>query len=172
MAEGLVRGRTFSKEPVYAEVPQKIWFGPKSPQDDYDRKAIATLRNLEREGLVTVGETHSADGMTTFQAHVTEKGFNLLGTMPSARGPVYRGRICEKMFDGVQNFIRHPSDPTLGRAEIVWHYANPTPLYPLFETKINKPLNKPFVSLASFYWKKGILKFDLIVTKTESGGAS
>jgi hypothetical protein len=109
--------------------------------------------------------------MTTNLAHLTNMGFDILGTWPSARAPVYRARICEKMVDGVQNFIRHPNDPTVGRAEVVWHYDNPTPLYPLFETKINKPLKKPFVSLASFYWKHGILKYELIVTKTESAGA-
>ena len=170
MAEGVVRAQMFNKEPVYAEVPQKVWFGPKSPEDDFDRLSVNTLRNLERAGLVTVGETHSADGMTTYLAHVTDKGFHILGTMPSARGPVYRGRICEKMLDGVQNFIRHPSDPTVGRAEIVWHYDNPTPLYSLFETKMNKPLKKPFVSLASFHWEHGVLKFEVTVKKTEAEG--
>jgi hypothetical protein len=32
----------------------------------------------------------------------------------------------------------------------VWHYANPTPLYPLFETRMDKPLEQQFASHVSF----------------------
>ncbi|HEU4887019.1 MAG TPA: hypothetical protein VFV49_03970 [Thermoanaerobaculia bacterium] len=68
----------------------------------------------------------------------------------SHRGAVYRATICEKVYDRLRNFVRHPSEPTVGHAELVWHYDNPRPLYPLFETKINKPLKTPFVSHVSF----------------------
>ena len=97
---------------------------------------------------------------------MTSKGFPLLGTAPSYRGPCFRGQICQKKYTGIRNFQRHPTDPTIAHAELIWHYANPTPLYPLFETKINKPLKKPFASLVSFFWKDGAWHFDVTVRKT------
>jgi len=167
-AEAIIRSQTFASEPVYAEVPQRVSFGPSSPKDDYDEKAIRTLRNLEREGFVTLRVTRDPDGTETTLASVTQKGFPILGTTPSARGPAFRARICEKKLDGVRNFIQHPNDPTVGRAEVVWHYANPNALYPLFETKINKPLETLFVSLASFHWDDMQWKFNIIVRKAEA----
>lgn len=164
VAESLVMSTIFLSEPVYAEVPQRVSYGPRSPKDDYDELAVRTLRNLEKAGLVTVAAQKDPDGTETYVAKATQKGFPILGTMPSARGPVYRARIAEKKIDGLRNFIRHPSEPTVGSAEVVWHYVNPTEYYPMFETKIDKPLNKPFVSLASFYWDHG-WKFDLTVKK-------
>lgn len=169
LAESLVMSQIFQTEPVYAEVPQRVSYGPRSPKDEYDELAVRTLRNLEKAGLVTVAETKEPDGTETYQAKVTQKGFPILGTMPSARGPVYRARIAIKKIDGVQNFVRHPSEPTVGSAEVVWHYESPTEYYDMFETKIDKPLNKPFVSLASFYWEHG-WKFDLTVMKTQPAG--
>lgn len=169
IAESLVMSQIFETEPVYAEVPQRVTYGPRSPKDDYDELAVRTLRNLEKAGLVTVTEAKEPDGTETYQAKVTQKGFPILGTMPSARGPVYRARIAVKKIDGVQNFVRHPSEPTVGSAEVVWHYESPTEYYEMFETKIDKPLNKPFVSLASFYWEHG-WKFDLTVMKTQPQG--
>jgi len=134
--------------------------------DDYDQKALRTLRNLEREGLVTVTETHPDPDSATYIAKVTSKGFPILGTAPSNRGPVYRGQIAEKRYDGLRNFVRHPSEKTVGHAELVWHYETPTPLYPLFETKIDKPLNTPFVSHVSFWYEKHQWKFEVNVRKT------
>ena len=99
---------------------------------------------------------------------MTPKGFPILGTSPSARGPVYRGLICRKVYDRLRNFQRHPTEPTTGHGELVWHYANPTPLYSLFETKINKPLKKEFASLVSFYYKDRAWHFDVTVPKTEA----
>lgn len=163
-ADSIIRSQLFLTEPVYAEVPQKVSFGPASPKDEYDGRAVETLRNLERAGFVTVAEAHTPDGMSTYQAKVTEKGFRLLGTMPSMRGPVYRARICDKRVTGTRNFVRHPSDPTVGRVEVVWEYTNPTPMYALFTTRMNKPLRKPFVSVASIYWENG-WRFDLTVKK-------
>jgi hypothetical protein len=166
-AAAIVNTQSFSSEPVYAEVPQKVWWAANYPKDDYDEKAVRTLANLEKAGLITVA--HSvADGKETYQAKVTDKGFRILGTMPSARGAVYRGRIAEKKFDGVRNFVRHPTDPTIGRAEIVWHYDKPTALYPLFETKIDKPLKTPFVSIAAFHWEKGSWRYELTVKKADA----
>ena len=165
-AEEIIRGYQFAKEPVYAEVPQRVWWSDKAPQDDYDVKALATLRNLERAGLVTVIELHDHD-TTAFTAKVTPKGFPILGTAPSARGPCFRATICYKHYDGLRNFERHPTDPTVGHAELVWHYDNPTQFYPLFETKINKPLNKPFASYISFYYKDFQWRFDVTVRKTD-----
>jgi hypothetical protein len=166
-AEEILDNGHFQAEPIYAEVPQKVWWGPSSPQDDYDRKALTTLHNLERAGLVAVTDTH--DGANEIvQAKVTQKGFNILGTMPSMRGPVYRALIAQKKYDGLRNFMRHPNEPTVGRAELIWHYENPTWLYPLFETKINKPLNTPFQSIVVFYWKDHAWRTDLLVKKEQA----
>ncbi|HYM61383.1 MAG TPA: hypothetical protein VEZ11_10875 [Thermoanaerobaculia bacterium] len=166
-AESLLSGYVFNAEPVYAEVPQKVWFGPKSPMDDFDARSLVTYRNLQNAGLITVTETHDAGGTSTYEAKVTQKGFPILGTAPSVRGAVFRGKICEKKYDGLRNFQRHPNDPTVGNADLVWHYDNPTPLYPMFETKINKPLRKPFASLVSFFYKDYDWKFEVTANKIE-----
>jgi hypothetical protein len=163
-AKQIVAGWVFKKEPVYAEVPQRVWWSPKSPKDDYDEKAVRTLRNLERAGLVTVTEKVNGDS-AEYVAKVTKKGFPILGTAPSYRGPVYRATICQKVYDGLRNFVRHPNEPTVGAGELVWHYDNPTWLYPHFETKINKPLNTPFVSNVSFWYAKKQWKFEVTVKK-------
>src|SRR6187549_104073 len=144
-AKQIVSAWSFKREPVYAEVPQKVWWTPKAPKDDYDELAVRTLRNLEKAGLVTVTEQLTADS-GTYVAKVTKKGFPILGTAPSYRGPVYRAKICEKVYDGIRNFVRHPTDPNVGHAELIWHYESPTPYYTMFETKIDKPINKPFAS--------------------------
>ena len=165
-AEEILRGYIPSSEVVYAEVPQRVWWNARAPKDDFDDKSVRTLTNLQRAGLVTVTGGPTADG-AEYVARVTAKGFPLLGTAPSYRGPVFRGMICRKKYDGIRNFQRHPTEPTTGHAELIWHYADPTPLYPLFETKINKPLYKPFVSLVSFYYKDYQWRFDVTVRKTE-----
>lgn len=170
-AQKIIDSYAFKREPVYAEVPQKVWWSPQAPKDAYDELAVRTLRNLEREGLVTVTESDVTAGSATYVAKVTQKGFPILGTAPSARGPVFRARIAEKRYDGLRNFVRHPSEPTVGHAELVWHYENPTPLYPLFETKIDKPLQKPFVSHVSFWWEDNVWKFNVNVRKVASSGA-
>ena len=168
-ADEVINARAFKKEPVYADVPQRVWWTPRAPKDDYDEKAMRTLRNLEKVGLVTVTQKEGADGTTgEVIAKVTEKGFPILGTAPSFRGPVYRGKICEKVYDGLRNFQRHPTEPTVGHAELAWHYDNPTSLYPMFETKINKPLKKKFASLVSFYYKDHEWRFDVTVRKAET----
>lgn len=165
-AKEIIGDWSFKREPIYAEVPQKVWWSPKAPKDDYDEKALRTLRNLERAGLITVTESHPSPDSATYIAKVTKKGFPILGTAPSHRGPVYRGQIAEKRFDGLRNFVRHPSQPTVGHAEMVWHYDAPTWLYPLFETKIDKPLKKPFASYVSFWYEKHQWKFNVNVRKT------
>ena len=170
-AREIIGANSFKREPIYAEVPQKVWWTPQSPKDEYDEKAVRTLRNLEREGLITVTETVGPDS-ATYIAKVTKKGFPILGTAPSYRGPVYRGLIAEKRYDGLRNFTPHPAEPTVGYGELVWHYEKPTPLYPLFETKINKPLNTPFVSHVSFHWEKGAWRFAVMVKKTEAAESS
>jgi hypothetical protein len=166
-AKTIVSAWMFKREPVYAEVPQKVWWSPKAPKDEYDGKAVQTLRNLERAGLVTVTEKLTPDS-AEYVAKVTEKGFTILGTAPSYRGPVYRAQICEKVYDGLRNFVRHPSEPTVGHAELVWHYDNARWLYPLFETRIDKPLKQPFLSHVSFWYDKDDhdWKFEVNVRKT------
>jgi hypothetical protein len=165
-AEQLIRAAAFKREPVYAEVPQKVWWTPESPKDDYDELALRTLRNLEKAGLVTVSEEVTPDS-ATYTAVVTQRGFTILGTAPSVRGPVFRGKICEKVYDGVRNFVRHPTEETVGHAELVWHYANPTPLYPLFETRMDKPLEQQFASHVSFWFQDHQWKFDVNVKKAD-----
>ncbi len=170
-AQQLIASYAFKREPVYAEVPQKVWWTPRAPKDAYDELALRTLHNLEREGLVTVAESNVTADSATYIARVTKKGFPILGTAPSLRGPVFRARIAEKRYDGLRNFVRHPVQPTVGHAELVWHYENPTPLYPLFETKIDKPLKTPFVSHVSFWYEKHQWKFNVNVKKTASSAS-
>lgn len=158
---------SFKREPVYAEVPQRVWWNPKAPKDDYDGKALRTLRNLEKAGLVTVTGKEEGDS-AEFTARVTQKGFPLLGTAPSARGPVFRAMICDKVYEGLRNFQRHPTQPMVGHAELVWQYANPTPQYQLFETAINKPLGKPFATTVSFWHAENQWKFSVNVRKAEA----
>jgi hypothetical protein len=143
-----------------------VWWNAQYPKDDYDEKSLRTFDNLKKAGLITVSGGPTPDG-AQYVAKVTEKGFHILGTAPSYRGAVYRGLICYKKYDGVRDFQRHPTEPTTGRAELVWHYDDPTPLYPMFETKINKPLKRPFASLVSFYWKDREYKFEVTVRKTD-----
>jgi hypothetical protein len=166
-AESLIRESAFSREPVYAEVPMTVRFGPRSPMDDFDGKSVRTFQNLKAAGLINFSESHDPDGTATYVAKVTQNGFHILGTAPSARGPALRGRICEKVVDGIRDFQRHPTNPLIGRAELAWHYDHPTDLYPMFETKINKPLKKTFLTLISFYWKDRTWNYDVIVRKTE-----
>lgn len=162
-AEQILSSSRFEAEPIYAEVPQKVWWNDHFPKDEFDERSLRTFDNLQKAGLITV-----TAGPAESVAHVTQKGFPILGTAPSARGPVYRGLICYKVYDGLRNFERHPTEPTTGHGELVWHYTRPTALYPLFETKQNKPLDKPFVSLVSFYYKDHQWRFDVTVKKTEA----
>jgi hypothetical protein len=165
-AEEILKGYEASNEPIYAEVPQRVWWNAKAPQDEYDGKALQTLRNLEREGYVTVAEAHAA-GTTSYTAKATPKGFPILGTAPSNRGPCFRATIAFKKYDGLRDFQRHPTDPTVGHGYLWWHYERPTPMYDLFTTKIDKELNKPYATAVSFYWKDYAWHFDVMVRKTK-----
>jgi hypothetical protein len=163
---------TVQKVPVYAEVPQRVWWSAKAPKDDFDEKSLRTFDNLVQAGLITTKPFTTPDGKTGVAAEVTQKGFPILGTAPSARGACFRATICFKFTDGMRNFQRHPTDPTIGHAELIWHYDEPTSLYPLMETKINKPLKKEFASLVAFYYKDHAWHFDVTVPKTEASGSS
>lgn len=166
-AEVIVRNWSFKREPIYAEVPEKVWWTPKSPKDDYDELAVRTLRNLERAGLVTVTEQVSGDS-ATYLARVTSAGFRILGTAPSHRGRALRGKICEKVYDGLGDFQRHPTQPTVGSGELLWHYDNPTPLYAMFETRMNKPLKKQFASHVAFWYEDHQWRLNLTVRKADA----
>lgn len=166
-AQQILSGYIVARVPTYAEVPQRVWWNAQWPEDDFDAKSVRTLHNLERAGLITVTESHQG-GTTAFAGKVTAKGFAILGTAPSLRGPAFRGLICYKTYDGIRNFQRHPTIPTIGHAELTWHYVQPTALYPLFETKIDKPLNTEFASLVAFYYKDHQWRFDVTVNKTET----
>jgi hypothetical protein len=60
------------------------------------------------------------------------------------------------------------SDSPARHDELVWHFTKPTPLCPMFETKQNKPLDKPFISLVSFYYKDHQWRFHVTVRKTKA----
>jgi hypothetical protein len=168
-ARKVILDRAIDDEPVYAEVPETVWWSPESPKDDYDELALRTLRNLESAGLVTLA--HEVDGATeSWTATVTERGFPILGRVPSKRGRALRAKICAKKIDDVRNFIRHPSDPAVGSADLVWHYEQPTVFYEMFETKRDKPLGKPFRSVVSIRREGGFWKLDLIIRKAELSG--
>ena len=167
-AQAIVNRYQFKAEPVYAEVPQRVWWSTRAPKDEYDERALRTIRNLEKAGLVTITSRRLADGGEEYIAKVTQKGFPILGTAPSYRGPVYRGKIAEKKYDGLRDFVRHPTEETTGHAKLIWHYDNPTSLYPLFETKQNKPLKTPFASHISFYFKDREWRLNVNVRKTEA----
>jgi hypothetical protein len=164
-AEEILRAYQSGNEPIYAEVPQRVWWSAKAPQDEYDVKALQTLRNLERAGYLTVTESHTADTMS-YTGKVTQKGFTLIGIAPSKRGPCFRATICFKKYDGLRDFERHPGEPTVGHGNLVWHYERPTPMYELFTTKIDKELQKPYASAVSFYWKDYAWHFDVMVRKS------
>ncbi|HEX6179345.1 MAG TPA: hypothetical protein VF057_13365 [Thermoanaerobaculia bacterium] len=166
-AEEILRSYGLPTQPTYAEVPQRVWWNPKFPKDDYDEKALRTLRNLEKAGFVAVSGSETADS-GEYIGKVTERGFRILGTTPSARGPAFRARLCDRVYDGLRNFQRHPSEETTGYGDLIWHYANPTPLYEMFETKMNKPLNTPFASQVAFYYKEGEWRFEIAVAKTSA----
>src|SRR5712692_4901806 len=53
-AEQILRAYMFQREPVYAEVPQKVWWNAKNPKDEFDEKSLRTFQNLEKAGLITV----------------------------------------------------------------------------------------------------------------------
>ncbi|HKO00215.1 MAG TPA: hypothetical protein VJ032_00895, partial [Thermoanaerobaculia bacterium] len=61
-ADQILRGYMFAREPVYAEVPQRVWWDERHPKDDFDDKSLRTFKNLERAGYVTVSETHDNHG--------------------------------------------------------------------------------------------------------------
>jgi hypothetical protein len=147
-AERIIRSRIFEREPVYAEVPVTIRWGPAYPMDDFDELSLSTLEKLESAGLVVLSRSEE-EGMATVTATTTASGFRELGTVPSARGPALRGRIAEKVVEDIANFQIHPSQPRVGRAEIVWRYRSPTALYELFDTKQDKQIDEPFVSVVS-----------------------
>lgn len=167
-ADEVLRRYMVSNIPVYAEVPQKVWWNARFPKDDFDDRSLRTLSNLQREGLVTVKPFSAPDGTTGVIATVTAKGFPILGTAPSMRGPCFRAQICSKVYDGIRNFQRHPNEPTTGSCELIWHYDRPTAWYPLFETKMNKPLRKEFASLVSFYFQDHEWRFHVTVDKTDT----
>jgi hypothetical protein len=166
-AEQILSDVRFTSEPIYAEVPQKVWWDARFPKDEFDERSLRTFDHLRQAGLVTVTGGATTDG-AAYIAHVTPTGFPILGTAPSARGPVFRGLICYRVYDGLRNFQRHPTEPTTGHGELVWHYTRPSRLYPMFETKQNKPLDKPFASLVSFYYQDHQWKFDVTVRKTDA----
>lgn len=167
IAREVVSESSFDVEPVYAEVPQVVTWSLAAPRDEYDEKALRTLANLERAGLVTIEEESTGPGAGLVRARTTPEGFRLLGTVPSARGPAFRARIAEKRMRGVENFARHPSEPTVGRAEIVWTYEAPTRFYEMFETKIDKPLGVPFATVVSIHWENAAWHLRVLAEKTE-----
>src|SRR6476620_9362948 len=77
-AEQILQSYQFASEPVYAEVPQKVWWSPRFPKDEYDDRSLRTFDNLQKAGLITVTGGPTPDG-AAYVAHVTPKGFPILG---------------------------------------------------------------------------------------------
>ncbi|MGH9458470.1 MAG: hypothetical protein ACRD2J_12635 [Thermoanaerobaculia bacterium] len=167
IAREVLRESVFEVEPAYAEVPQAVRWSAESSKDEYDEKTLRTLANLERAGLVEIEEAVSPEGEHVVRARTTPEGFRILGTVPSARGPAFRARIAEKRVTGIANFVRHPSQPTVGRAEVVWTYENPTRFYEMFETKIDKPLGEPFATIVSIHWENGSWNLRVLAEKVK-----
>src|SRR6266568_736107 len=61
--------------PVYAEVPQRVWWSATAPKDDFDEKSLRTFDNLVKAGLITTKPFSTPDGKTGVIAEVTPKGF-------------------------------------------------------------------------------------------------
>jgi len=117
-AQQIIASYEVRREPVYAAVPQKVWWNARIPKDDFDERSVRTLHNLERAGYVTVTESQD-NGTTAYTAKVTPKGFPLLGTSPHARGPGFKALICYKRYDGLRDFQRPTTEPTPGRADLM-----------------------------------------------------
>ena len=168
LAEQIVLGGQHPSEPVYAEVPEVVSWSPELPKDEFDERSISTLEKLEGAGFVTLSRSGD-DSTGKIEATLTREGFEVMGFVGSARGRALRGRIATKILDRVQAFERHPVHQDVGRVELVWHYESPTPLYDLFDTRIDKELGRPFVSIVSIHREKGSWRTDLIVRKQRSG---
>lgn len=164
-ATEIILDQMFPEEPVYAEVPARVWWNEISPKDDYDGFAVTTLEKLRDAGLVTLEHTTSDDGGEEWLAERTAEGVRALGVVPSARGKAFRGRIATRIVDEMVSFEKHPSRAYDGRAEVRWTYQKPTELYPLFDTKIDKPLDTPFLSVVAVSRVKGDWKVETIIRK-------
>src|SRR3977135_592245 len=73
-AEQILRDVRFTAEPIYAEVPQKVWWNPRFPKDEFDERSLRTFDHLQKAGLITVTGGATADG-AAYVAHVTQSGF-------------------------------------------------------------------------------------------------
>src|SRR5881227_2234821 len=62
---------TVAKVPVYAEVPQRVWWSARAPKDDFDEKSLRTFNNLRNAGLIATKPFSTPDGKTGFVAEVT-----------------------------------------------------------------------------------------------------
>lgn len=163
-AERLVRATFVDGEPVYADVPLEVSWSPAAPRDEFDVRSIETLEALAAAGLVTL--ERSGDGSEgRAAATLTADGVRILGQVPSVRGPAARGRIAVRKIEGVGRIESHPSDPTIARVEVLWRYQQPTPLYAMFSTRQDKPLEQTFASILSVTWSEGAWRGRVIVRK-------
>lgn len=168
IAERVIMGSIHDSEPVYAEVPRRVSWSPHTPRDDFDGLSITTLEKMEDAGLVVLTRTGSSEE-GSLQAELTGSGREILGIVPSARGEALRGRIAKRVFDGVRAFERHPERPDVGRAELVWHYEDPTPLHAIFDTKPDNQIGRPFSSVVAIHREGGIWRAEVIVSRQPSG---
>src|SRR5712671_265402 len=53
-AEQILASSRFEAEPIYAEVPQKVWWNTRFPKDEFDERSLRTFENLKNAGLITV----------------------------------------------------------------------------------------------------------------------
>src|SRR5437016_1824532 len=77
------------KVPVYAQVPQRVWWSAAAPRDDFDEKSLRTFDNLQKAGLSATKPIQTADGKTGLRAavamiaSVASRGKNPVSTTPA-----------------------------------------------------------------------------------------
>src|SRR5436309_1859338 len=53
-ANEIIESYRFAAEPIYAEVPQKVFWNARFPKDEFDDRSLRTFDNLRNAGLITV----------------------------------------------------------------------------------------------------------------------
>ena len=106
----------FNAEPIYAEVPQKVWWNARSPKDDYDEKSLRTLDNLaERRAHDRRPAARRATAPSTSRRS-RPRASRSSAPHRARAAPSFAALICCKNYDGLRNFQRHPTEPTTGHA--------------------------------------------------------
>ena len=165
IAAEVIRETMPETEPAYAEVPMAVRWSAASPLDEFDKRTLESLTRLERMGLVAIARSgDDVEGVVS--ATSTPAAARVLGTVPSARGPAFRGRVADKRLDGVGTFTPHPSDARAGRVEVLWRYTNPTVLHSAFAPVSDRPIDVPYATVLTMSWIDGAWRGRIVVRKT------